>query len=143
MTPEELRERPSSEELKERPIGELLQEATRQTATLVRQELQLAQLELQQKGKRAGLGAGMFGGAGVVALYGVGALVAAVILLLGTAVEPWVAALIVGIGLVGVAGSLALVGKKQVEEATPLTPEQATGSVKQDVGELKARAKTR
>jgi hypothetical protein len=143
MTPEELKVRPHSEELKERPIGELLEQASRQTATLVRQELQLAQLELGQKGKRAGLGAGMFGGAGVVALYGFGALVAAAILLLGTALEPWLAALIIGTGLLVVAGSLALVGKKQVEEATPLTPEQATGSVKRDVGELKARARTR
>ena len=131
------------EELKERPIGELLQQASRQTATLVRQELQLAQLELGEKGKRAGLGAGMFGGAGVVALYGLGAVVAAAILLLGTALEPWLAALIIGIGLLAVAGSLALVGKKQVEEATPLAPEQTTGSVKRDVDELKARAKAR
>jgi Putative Actinobacterial Holin-X, holin superfamily III len=142
MTPEELKERPTSEELKDRPIGELLQQASRQTATLVRQEMQLAQLELSQKGKRAGLGAGMFGGAGVVALYGLGALVAAVILLLGTAIEPWLAALIVAVGLLVVAGSLALVGKRQVEEATPLAPEQTTMSVKRDVDELKARARS-
>jgi hypothetical protein len=142
MTPEGLKERSTSEELKERPIGELVQEASQQTATLVRQELQLAQLELSEKGKRAGLGAGVFGGAGVVALYGLGALVAAVILLLGTALEPWLAALIVAVGLLAVAGSLAVVGKKQVEEATPLMPEQTTTSVKRDVDELKARAKS-
>jgi hypothetical protein len=71
----------------DRPVGELFQQLSTQTATLVRQEIKLAQLELQEKGKRAGLGAGMFGGAGVVALYGGGALVAAAVLALATALE--------------------------------------------------------
>jgi hypothetical protein len=53
-----------------RPVGELVQELSQQTATLVRQELQLGQLEMKEKGKRAGVGAGLIGGAGVVALYG-------------------------------------------------------------------------
>ena len=83
-----------TEERSERPVGDLVQELSQQTATLVRQEMRLAQAELQEKGKHAGIGAGMFGGAGLVALYGVGALIAAAILLIGTAVEPWIAALI-------------------------------------------------
>jgi uncharacterized membrane protein YqjE len=124
-----------------KPVGELFRELSSQTATLVRQEIRLAQLELQEKGKRAGIGAGMFGGAGLVALYGVGALVAAAVLLLATALEPWLAALIVGVALLLVAGVLALSGKKQVEQASPPAPEQAIKSVQRDVDEVKARAK--
>ena len=124
----------------DKPVGELLQQLSAQTATLVRQEIKLAQVELQEKGKRAGLGAGMFGGAGVVALYGVGALIATIILLLATAMEPWLAALIVAVVLFAVAGILALTGKKQVEQATPPVPEQAMDSVQRDVDEVKARA---
>jgi uncharacterized membrane protein YqjE len=124
----------------EQPVGELLQQLSTQTATLVRQELKLAQLELQQKGKRAGLGAGMFGGAGVVALYGVGALIAAVILLLATALDAWLAALIVAVVLLAVGGVLALTGKKQAEKATPPVPEQALESVQRDVEVVKQSA---
>jgi uncharacterized membrane protein YqjE len=124
----------------EQPVGDLLQQLSAQTATLVRQELKLAQLELQQKGKRAGLGAGMFGGAGLVALYGVGALVAAIILLLATALDAWLAALIVAVVLLAVGGVLALTGKKQVEKATPPLPEQAMDSVQRDVEVVKESA---
>src|SRR5918996_2249017 len=91
----------------DRSVGELVHALTHQTSALVRHEMRLAQVELQEKGKRAGIGAGMFGGAGVVALYGVGALVAAVIMLVATVVEPWVAALIVGVVLLAGAGLVA------------------------------------
>jgi membrane protein len=127
-------------ELNDRSLRDLLQQASQQTATLVRQEIRLAQLELQEKGKRAGMGAGMFGGAGLVALYGVGALVAALIMLIGTAVEPWVAGVIVGAALLLLAGALTLTGKKQVERATPPVPERAVESAQRDVEEIKARA---
>jgi membrane protein len=122
-------------------VGELVQRLSQQTATLVRQELRLATVELQQKGKRAGMGAGMFGGAGVVALYGVGALIAAAIIGLGTVLEPWLAAIVVGAVLLAVAGILALTGKKQVEQATPPLPEQALESTRRDVDEVKTRAR--
>jgi hypothetical protein len=129
-----------TEERSERPVGDLVQELSQQTATLVRQEMRLAQAELQQKGKHAGIGAGMFGGAGLVALYGVGALIAAAILLIGTAVEPWIAAVIVGVLLLAVAGVLALLGRKQVEQATPPKPERAMESVQDDIQHVKRRA---
>ncbi len=121
-------------------LGELVQRASQQTATLVRQEIRLAQAELQEKGKRAGIGAGMFGGAGLFALYGLAALVAGGIMLLATAVADWLAAVIVAAGLLAVAGVLALTGKKQVDQATPPTPERAVESVQRDVDEVKARA---
>ena len=124
----------------DKSMGELVQALSQQTATLVRQELRLAQLEMKEKGKRAGIGAGLFGGAGGVALYGVGAIVAAIVLLLGTALEPWIAALIVGVALLAVAGALALTGKKQVEQAAPAAPEQAIASTKRDIDEVKERA---
>ena len=121
-----------------RSVGELVQQLSNQTAMLVRQELRLAQTELQAKGKRVGIGAGMFGGAGVVALYGVGALIAAAIIGIGTLMEPWIAAVIVGVVLLAVAGVLALTGRKQVERGTPPVPEQAIESAKRDVDEVKA-----
>ncbi|MFA4929683.1 MAG: phage holin family protein [Patulibacter sp.] len=124
----------------ERPIGQLVQDLSHQTATLVRQELRLAQLEMQQKGKRAGTGVGLFGGAGLFAVLGLGALVAAAILALATAVDPWLSALMVAVVLFAVAGVAALVGKKQVTEATPPVPEQAIESTQQDVQEIKERS---
>ena len=130
--------RPTGEE---RSVGELVQQLSQQTSTLVRQEMRLAQAELQEKGKRAGLGAGMFGGAGLVALYGVGALIAEAIMVLGTALEPWLAAVIVGVVLLLVAGLLALIGKSKVKQATPAKPEQALESVQRDIDEVKARAR--
>ena len=123
-------------------VGELAQQLSQQTAALVRQEMRLATVELQQKGKKAGIGAGMFGGAGLVALYGVGAIIAAAILGIGTFLEPWIAAVIVGVVLLAVAGILALTGKKQVEQAGPPVPEEAVESAKRDVDEVK-RAKAR
>lgn len=125
----------------DRSVSELVQRLSTQTGELVRQELRLAQVEMQRKGKRVGVGAGLFGGAGLVALYGVGFLLAAAALLLATALEPWIAVAIVGAALLLLAGVLALTGKKQVEEATPLAPEQAIATTKQDIDHVKARAR--
>jgi hypothetical protein len=126
----------------DRPLGELVQDLSRQTSTLIRQEMRLAQAELAEKGRHAGKGAGMFGGAGVVALYGVGALVAAAIIGLATVIEPWIAAAAIGVGLLLIAGILALTGKKELDEAGPPKPEQAIESMQQDVETVKARAKS-
>jgi MFS family permease len=125
----------------DRPVAELLRELSDQTTTLVRQELELAKLELTEKGKRAGLGAGLFGGAGVAVLYAVGALTACLILALATAVDGWLAALIVAAVYGAVAGVLALIGKSKVQRAVPPIPEQAAESVKEDVQWTKTRVK--
>lgn len=122
-------------------ISELIQQLSEQTSRLARQEVELAKAEVTTKGKRLGIGAGAFGGAGLVALFGLGALTAAVILLLATAVTAWLAALIVAAVYLAVAGALALVGKSKVESATPPLPERAMASVKQDVEQTKLRAK--
>lgn len=131
----------TTEELCDRPVGELVQRLSQQTATLVREELRLAQLELQQKGKRTRVGAGLFGGAGLVALYGVAALVAAALLLIATALDAWLAAVIAGVVLLATAGLLGLLGRRQVEQATPPKPEQAMESVQRDVEPVKERVR--
>jgi uncharacterized membrane protein YqjE len=120
-------------------LGALVNQLTTQVPELIRSEIRLAQAELTEKGKRAGLGIGLFGGAGVVALYGVGTLIATLILLLALAVDAWLAALIVTLVLFAVAGVLALVGKKQVDEATPVAPEMAVEGVKEDIATLKGQ----
>ncbi len=124
----------------ERPVAELLRELSEQTSTLVHQELELAKLELAQKGERAGIGAGMFGGAGLVGLYAVGALTAAVVLLLATTMAGWLAALVVAAAYGLLAGGLALAGRSKIQQATPPVPEQATESVKEDVRWAKTKA---
>jgi uncharacterized membrane protein YqjE len=119
--------------LREQPIGDLLKQLSQETTTLVRQELDLAKAEMAEKGKKAGKGAGMFGGAGVVGFLALGALTAALILALDTGMKAWLAALIVGLVYAAIAGVLALTGKKEVQQATPPVPEQTVESVKEDV----------
>lgn len=124
----------------DKSAAELLRDLSQQTGDLVRQEMELAKAELRVKGKAAGMGAGMFGGAGVIALYGVGALTAAAILGLAIVLDAWLAALVVGGAYLALAGILALTGKKKVEQATPPLPEQAIESSKEDVEWTKQRA---
>jgi lipopolysaccharide export LptBFGC system permease protein LptF len=124
----------------EASLAELVKQLSEQTSRLAHQEMELAKAELVTKGKRAGIGAGMFGGAGVFGLYAAGALVAAAVLALATAVTAWLAALIVGVVLAAVAGVLALQGKTKLQQAGPPVPEQATESVKEDVQWAKSRA---
>jgi membrane protein len=124
----------------DRSASELLRDLSQQTGDLVRQEMELAKAELRVKGKAAGLGAGMFGGAGLMGLYALGALTAAAILGLAIVLDAWLAALIVGLAYGAVAGVLALTGKKKVEQASPPVPEQAIESSKEDVEWTKQRA---
>ena len=127
---------------RERPVGELLKELSNQTTTLVRKELELAKAEMADKGKKAGLGAGMFGGAGVFGLLALGALTACLIAALSTGMKVWLAALIVAVVYAAIAGVLALLGKKKTQEATPPAPEQAIESTKEDVQWAKTQARS-
>jgi len=127
--------------ISDRSVAELLKQLSDQTATLVRQELDLAKTEFAVKGRKAGLGAGMFGGAGMFAFYAVGALTACAILALSTAMDGWLAALIVTAVYGAIAGALALIGKSKVQQGVPPMPEQAVESVKEDVQSTKQRAK--
>lgn len=117
--------------------GQLIARLSEQTSALVRDEMRLAQAEYGAKAKHAATGLGMFGAGGLLALYGLGALVAAAILALALVVPAWTAALIVGGVLLAVAGVVSLVGKKQVEQATPATPERTVRSVKRDIDDVK------
>jgi hypothetical protein len=125
----------------EASLGELVKQLSEQSSRLARQEVELAKAELAVKGRRAGIGAGMFGGAGAFGFYGFGALTAAVILALATAVDGWLAALIVAVAYGAIAGILALQGKHKVQQATPPIPEEAAESVKEDMQWAKSRAR--
>jgi hypothetical protein len=128
----DLREGPEGD-LRERPVGELMKELASQTSTLVRQELDLAKAEMAQKGKQAGLGVGMFGGAGIVGFIALLALTACFVAALATGMDVWLAALIVAVVYAAIAGALALVGRSRVKEATPPVPEQTVETLKEDV----------
>jgi Putative Actinobacterial Holin-X, holin superfamily III len=125
----------------EQSTAELIKQMTEQVSTLVRDELKLAQVEMTRKGKQAGIGAGMLGGGGLVALYGVACLIACAIIGLSHVMQAWLAALIVGVILLAVAGVAALIGKNRVQRAVPPVPREAVESVKTDVEEIKERAR--
>jgi uncharacterized membrane protein YqjE len=133
---------PEQNELRERPTGDLLKELSDQTTTLVRQEIELAKAELGQKGKKAGIGAGMFGGAGLFGVFAFAALTTCIIAALESPLNLWLAALIVAVVYAAIAGVLALQGRNKVQEAGPPVPEQATESVKEDVQWAKTRAQS-
>jgi MFS family permease len=129
-------------QVEDRPVAELVRQLSDQTTTLVRQEIELAKAEMTAKGKQVGIGAGAFGGAGLIGLYAVGAITACLILALSTAVAGWLAALIVGVVYAAIAGVLALIGKKKTQAGAPPVPERAISSTKEDVEWAKTRAKT-
>jgi Putative Actinobacterial Holin-X, holin superfamily III len=123
---------PEDPDLRQQPIGELVKQLAEETSTLVRQELELARAEMTQKGKKAGLGLGELGGAGIVALYALGALTACFIAALALAMPVWLAALIVAVVYGIIAGALAFIGRRQLQ-STSLTPERTQQTVKEDV----------
>jgi Putative Actinobacterial Holin-X, holin superfamily III len=129
-------------DLRDRSLGELFGKLSNETSTLIRQEMELARAELTEKGKEAGKGAGLFGGAGAVGLLGAGALTAGIILLLDLAIAAWLAAIIVGLIYVAVAAFLGLQGRDRIQRATPPVPEQTVDTVKEDVEWAKTRARS-
>jgi len=109
-----------------------------QTSRLIRDELRLAQLEMTDKARKAGLGAGLFSGAGLLAFFGTASMITAAILALAIPLPGWAAAVIVGAALFAIAGMAALLGKREVSQAAPPMPEEAVTGIKQDVQTLKA-----
>jgi tetrahydromethanopterin S-methyltransferase subunit C len=120
-------------DLRSASTGELVQLLSAQVSELVRGELALARAELKDTGTRLGVGAGLAGAAGVVALGGALCLLAAVIAALALVLPVWAAALIVGVVLLVVAAVLGLLGRRQLQHATPPVPEQAARGVQEDV----------
>lgn len=131
---------PAGEPAGEQSAGELVKQLSEQVSRLVRDEMRLAQLEMSRKGKQAGQGAGLLGGGGLIALYGVACLLAAAIIAISGQVAAWLAALIVGAALMAVAGIVAMIGRSRLRRATPPVPRQAVQSVKADVDEIKEHA---
>jgi uncharacterized protein YacL len=113
--------------------GELVGSLSEQLGTLVRDEVRLAQAEITRKAKRLGLGAGLFGAAGLVAVLGLSALVTAAILGLAAVLPGWLAAIIIAVVLLAVAGVLALIGRKDVQQATPPLPTETIAGAQADV----------
>ncbi|WP_424187410.1 phage holin family protein [Actinokineospora sp. G85] len=120
--------------------GELVGRLSEQVSRLVRDELELATIELKEKGKQAGVGAALGGSAGVVAWFGVAALVIAAIAGLALVLPAWAAALIVAGALFVLAAVLGLIAVKKVKNATPPIPEQAISSTRRDVEVVKESA---
>jgi uncharacterized membrane protein YqjE len=127
---------------RDRPTAELMRKLTDQTTTLVRKEIELAKVELAEKGKKAGVGAGMFGAAGLFGVGAFAAITACLIWALSTSMTGWLAALIVAAAYAVIAGGFALSGKKKVKQATPPVPERAVDSTREDFEWLKTRAKS-
>lgn len=125
--------RPRSEE---QSTGELITQLSSQTSRLIRDEMRLAQTEFRESVKHAGTGAGLFSGTAVLGFLGLASLVAAAIAALSLALPVWAAAAIVAVVLLAASGITALVGKKQLDQASP-TPEMTVSSVKQDIQEVK------
>jgi uncharacterized membrane protein YqjE len=116
--------------------GQLISQLSEQASRLARDELRLAQVELKDSVRHAGLGAGLFTATGVLGLYGLAALTATVIIALDLVLPLWAAGLIVTVVLFIAAGIAALAGKKQVQEASP-TPERTMANLRRDVREVK------
>ena len=123
----------NNNDLRGRPFGELMKELADQTSTLVRQEIDLAKAEMTQKGKQAGIGVGIFGGAGLFGFVAFLALTTCLVAALATGMKIWLAALIVAVVYAVIAGAMALIGRNRVKEATPPVPEQTVDTLKEDV----------
>lgn len=124
-----------------RSVGTLVKDGTEQLSDLIRQELRLAQTELTRKGKRAGIGGGLFGAAGLMAFFGLAVLIFGAIAALAMPLPLWAAALIVAGGLMLLAGVMALIGRHEVKRAVPPVPGEAMGSVRYDLETIRERAK--
>ncbi len=120
-------------------LGALVHDLSQQVPDLIRSELRLAQAEMTEKGKRAGLGIGMFSAAGLLAFFGVGCVITTLILALAHALPDWLSALIVALVLFAGAGLVAMLGKREVEQAVPPAPEQAIEGVKEDIAVVKGQ----
>ena len=123
-------------------MAELGSDLAREMTSLVHHEIELAKAEMAEKGKRAGWGAGMFGAAGLLAAFGFGCVTACFIAALQLGMAVWLAALIVGLVYVAGAGVLALLGRRQISQATPPVPAEAVESTKEDVEWLKTQAQS-
>ena len=112
-------------------IGELFNDLARETKILLRQEVQLAKIEMRHTVKHAGKGAGMIAAGGVLGFVGVMCITAMFIALLSTVMAVWVASLIVGVVVLVVAAILARSGMNEIRK-TEVPPKEMVESVRED-----------
>jgi hypothetical protein len=115
----------------ERPLTDLFADLARETGALMRQEMQLAKLELSHKAKQAGRGAALAGAGGALAYGGLLALLAAAIVGLSAVIPLWLSALIVGLVAAGAGYGLVLAGVAGLKRIDPL-PQQTIETLKED-----------
>jgi hypothetical protein len=120
----------------EMTIAELLERLSGQTSRLVRQETALAREELMTKASRAGMGTMLFGTAGLIAVYGVGAVIAGIVAALVTGLPPWASALIIGVALLPASGVMVVLGRRRLRRVLPLTPKTAAERLRTDAGAI-------
>jgi|1186.fasta_scaffold90301_2 hypothetical protein len=120
----------------EMTIAELLERLSGQTSRLVRQEAALAREELMTKASRAGMGTMLFGTAGLIAVYGVGAVIAGIVAALVTGLPPWASALIIGVALLPASGVMVVLGRRRLRRVLPLTPKTAAERLRTDAGAI-------
>ncbi|MFL6071055.1 MAG: phage holin family protein [Actinomycetes bacterium] len=142
MSTQEVSATRPDEARRDESMGQLVKDLSQDISTLVRQELQLAKAEMTQKGKEAGVGAGLLGGAGVFGLAVVGGSMATIILILDTIMPNWLAALVTTLVYATVGAFLALRGRDRLKEAGSPVPERAKESVKEDIEWAKTHAKS-
>ena len=129
-----------TEDKRNASTAELVKELSREVSPLVREEIALTKAEMTEKGKQAGVGAGMLSGAAVLGLAAVGGSMAFLILVLDSWMPGWLAALIVTVVYAAAAAVLALRGRERISHATPPVPTQTIESVKEDVQWAKTHA---
>jgi len=125
-----------SKQTAEPSIGELMSQLSSQVSRLIRDEMRLAEKEFQDSAKHAGIGAGLFSVAGLLAFFGAATFIAAAVAALSLVLAVWAAALIVGAVLFVAAGVAAVAGRGQAHEVTPAAP-RTVETVKADIQELK------
>jgi uncharacterized membrane protein YqjE len=128
-------------DMRDQPVSDIVKQVSEEAKTLVGQEIKLAKAEMTEKAKEIGIGAGMFGGAGYTLHLAALGLMLTLIFALSTAMPAWLAALIVTVIFVAIAGVLALTGKKRIKKAGPPVPEETIESVKQTIETVKEEAK--
>lgn len=112
-------------------LGELFADLSRETSTLVRQEVTLAKTEISEKVSSAGKDVGYVVAGGVLAHIGLLAIVAAVIVGLAALMPLWASALLVGLVLAGIGGGLAMKGMNNLKAVNPV-PNETVESLKED-----------
>jgi hypothetical protein len=130
------------EQLRQLPVSELVKQLAEETGTLVRQEIELARAEISTKAKRAGIGLGELGAAGIVALLGLGALTACFVAALALAMPVWAAGLIVAVIYGATSAVLTVIGRRQLQRGLPPTPERTRQTLEENMEWARTRTRS-